>query len=221
MLAAVHLLLAAAAAAEAEATGSNIPDTSSAALLWPLPRSVMPGRSVSMLAANASFFGPAPSALLGRAFERYAKLLPTCSSRPAGASALLLDANVVSSFELRVDNPEAPGPAEFMDESYSLLVPSQGPVLAHAATQWGALRALETFSQIAANCTLQGTPIRVDDAPRFTHRGIMLDLARRFWPADALLSVLDAMSVSKLNVLHLHLTDEQVRKRHFYDAILV
>ena len=126
MLAAVHLLLAAAAAAEAEATGSNIPDTSSAALLWPLPRSVMPGHSVSMLAANASFFGPAPSDLLGRAFERYAKLLPTCS--PAGASALLLDANVVSSFELRVENPEAPGPAEFMDESYSLLVPSQGPV---------------------------------------------------------------------------------------------
>jgi N-acetyl-beta-hexosaminidase len=51
--------------------------------------------------------------------------------------------------------------------------------------------------------------MRVADAPRFTHRGIMLDLARRFWPADALLSVLDAMAVSKLNVLHLHITDAE------------
>jgi hypothetical protein len=47
------------------------------------------------------------------------------------------------------------------------------------------------------------------DAPRFTHRGVLLDLARRFWPADALFSVLDAMASSKLNVLHLHITDAE------------
>ena len=64
---------------------------------------------------------------------------------------------ITPGFELRVDDPEAPGPAEFMDESYELLVPGQGAVSAHAATQWGALRALETFSQIATNCTLPGT----------------------------------------------------------------
>jgi hypothetical protein len=90
----------------------------SAALLWPLPRSVTPGSNAAMFAANASFFGAAPTALLERAFERYAKLLPTCDGPPG-------DASVVSSFELRVDDPEAPGPAEFMDESYTLLVPSQ------------------------------------------------------------------------------------------------
>ena len=171
-------------------------------LLWPLPRSITTGTSEAVLAApNASaFFGPAPTALLGRAFERYARLLPSCDGPPGGAS-------VVSGFELRVKDAEAPGPAEFMDESYELFVPSRGAVLAKAATQWGALRALQTFSQIASSCTLRGAPMHVTDKPRFTHRGVMLDLARRFWPADALFSVLDAMEHSKLNVLHLHLTD--------------
>ena len=181
--------------------------------LWPLPRSVTAGDGAAVLAAsNASFFGAAPTALLGRAFERYAKLLPACDG-PRLEHGLTTQlgggATTISSFELRVDDPEAPGPAEFMDESYELLVPSQGAVMAHAATQWGALRALETFSQIAANCTLPGTPMRVVDAPRFTHRGVLLDLARRFWPADALFSVLDAMAHSKLNVLHLHITDAE------------
>ena len=189
----------------AAATGSNVP--AGAALLWPLPKSITPGKNAAVLAPgaanNASFFGTAPTALLARAFDRYAKLLPKCDG---GGGGLV---GAVSSFELRVDEPETPGPAEFMDESYELLVPSHGAVHAHAATQWGALRALETFSQIAANCTLQDTPMRVVDTPRFTHRGVLLDLARRFWPADALFSVLDAMASSKLNVLHLHLTDQE------------
>ena len=195
------------------------------ALLWPLPKSTTFGSGVAVLAANASFFGAAPSALLERAFARYAELLPTCDGRPPDG------AGVISSFTLRVADPEASGkqqpictvgnlpqltdaasltgPSEFMDESYELFLPSQGAVLVKAATQWGALRALETFSQLAENCTLQGTPMRVVDTPRFTHRGIMLDLARRFWPESALFPVLDEMAHSKLNVLHLHLTDAE------------
>lgn len=173
------------------------------AMLWPLPQMLTTGDASAELVANASssFFGAAPTALLARAFGRYAKLLPRCGSLPG--------AGVVSRFELQVGDPEAPGPAEFMDESYELDVPTHGVVLARAATQWGALRALETFSQIAVNCSLEGLPVRVVDAPRFTHRGIMLDLARVWWPSAVLSGVLDAMAHSKLNVLHLHLTDSE------------
>ena len=178
-----------------------------APLLWPLPRAFTAGSSTAVLATaprnNASFFGHAPSALLGRAFARYASLLPRCGTDAAGGPGL------VSGFELRVGDPHSPGPKEYMDETYSLTVPSRGTVVAEAATQWGALRALETFSQLAANCTLRGVPMRVVDAPRFTHRGVLLDLARRFWPPGALFSVLDAMAHSKLNALHLHLTDAE------------
>ena len=50
---------------------------------------------------------------------------------------------------------------------------------------------------------------RIEDAPRFPWRGLMLDAARHFIPADALLQTLDLMAFYKLNVLHLHLSDDQ------------
>ena len=49
----------------------------------------------------------------------------------------------------------------------------------------------------------------VVDAPRFAYRGAMLDVARHFFPVEDVLAYLDAMALVKLNVLHLHLTDDQ------------
>ncbi|MGH3324909.1 MAG: beta-N-acetylhexosaminidase, partial [Streptomyces sp.] len=51
--------------------------------------------------------------------------------------------------------------------------------------------------------------VRVEDAPRFPWRGFMLDVARHFTPKDGVLRVLDLLAAHKLNVLHLHLTDDQ------------
>ncbi|MFI1810122.1 beta-N-acetylhexosaminidase [Streptomyces sp. NPDC020422] len=47
------------------------------------------------------------------------------------------------------------------------------------------------------------------DGPRFPWRGLMLDVARHFMPKDDVLRQLDLMAAHKLNVLHLHLTDDQ------------
>ena len=49
----------------------------------------------------------------------------------------------------------------------------------------------------------------VADAPRFAYRGAMLDVARHFFPVEDVLAYLDAMALVKLDVLHLHLTDDQ------------
>ncbi|NJP41866.1 beta-N-acetylhexosaminidase [Actinacidiphila epipremni] len=49
----------------------------------------------------------------------------------------------------------------------------------------------------------------IEDAPRFHWRGFMLDVARHFMPKDGILRHLDLMAAHKLNVLHLHLTDDQ------------
>ncbi|MFF9910100.1 beta-N-acetylhexosaminidase [Streptomyces sp. NPDC013457] len=51
--------------------------------------------------------------------------------------------------------------------------------------------------------------LTVEDAPRFGWRGLMLDVARHFMPKDDVLRQLDLMAAHKLNVLHLHLTDDQ------------
>lgn len=49
----------------------------------------------------------------------------------------------------------------------------------------------------------------IEDAPRFAYRGIFIDVARNFHSKEAILRTLDQMSAYKLNVLHLHLSDDE------------
>lgn len=51
--------------------------------------------------------------------------------------------------------------------------------------------------------------VRVDDYPRFQWRGLMLDLSRTFMSPDYLKRIMERMAFYKLNVLHMHLTDDQ------------
>ncbi|XP_052127097.1 chitooligosaccharidolytic beta-N-acetylglucosaminidase [Frankliniella occidentalis] len=110
------------------------------------------------------------------------------------------------------------------DESYRLDVSSKGGTVratVHAATVWGARHGVQTLGQlvtaIAMPATSAGSPprvmlvavaaARVADAPRYPHRGVLLDTARHYLPLSALLRTVDAMAASKLNVLHWHATD--------------
>jgi hexosaminidase len=51
--------------------------------------------------------------------------------------------------------------------------------------------------------------VSVADAPRFPWRGCLLDVARHFLPKADVLRFIDLLAMHKLNVLHLHLTDDQ------------
>ena len=94
------------------------------------------------------------------------------------------------------------------DESYVLEVGQDGIEL-RAARTWGALHGLTTLAQLAASGQLHATRWHIEDAPRFGWRGVMLDPARHFLPVGCVLQVLEGMAMLKLNVLHLHLTDDQ------------
>ena len=50
--------------------------------------------------------------------------------------------------------------------------------------------------------------VRIEDRPRFSWRGLMIDVSRHFFSKEQLKKTIDAMAVHKLNVLHLHLTDD-------------
>ena len=181
-------------------------------LLWPLPQSYSHGTAVASLPSDpkGSFFGVPPTPMLGRAFARYSKIIFLgCDTTGTGTVDSSGAHVVIPRLEFSVSDPRAVGPAEHMDEWYELKVPVSGPAVARARTQWGALRALETFSQAVESCTITGLPLAIADAPRFTHRGLLLDMARVWWSMDGVLSVIDAMQFSKLNVLHLHLTDSE------------
>ena len=51
--------------------------------------------------------------------------------------------------------------------------------------------------------------VQIQDAPRFTWRGAMLDVGRHFMPKHDVLRFIDLMAMHRLNVLHLHLTEDE------------
>ena len=52
-------------------------------------------------------------------------------------------------------------------------------------------------------------PGRIEDRPRYAWRGAMLDVARHFFTVDEVKQYVDLLALYKLNVLHLHLSDDQ------------
>lgn len=51
--------------------------------------------------------------------------------------------------------------------------------------------------------------VKINDAPRFSYRGMHLDVSRHFFDMDMVKKYLDVMEIHKLNTLHWHLTDDQ------------
>ncbi|MFE2557874.1 family 20 glycosylhydrolase [Streptomyces sp. NPDC059352] len=52
-------------------------------------------------------------------------------------------------------------------------------------------------------------PVQISDNARYSYRGVMVDVARRFFPMDQLKRYIDQAAMYKINTLHLHLTDDQ------------
>jgi hexosaminidase len=122
---------------------------------------------------------------------------------PAGRGA---DAALI----VECDAPAPAVPRLGEDESYTLDITPTQAVL-RAPTTTGALRGLATLEQLltrdAAGWSLPAVKIR--DQPRFPWRGLLIDVCRHWQPLAVIERNLDAMALVKLNVLHLHLTDDQ------------
>jgi hexosaminidase len=114
-----------------------------------------------------------------------------------------------SSLQVKVEKsvPTLPG----ADESYALTITNHSVNL-NAPTTLGALHGLETILQLLTrnkNGEFYFPAVAIQDAPRFSWRGLMIDVARHFIPVDVLKRNIDAMAAVKMNVLHLHLTDNE------------
>jgi hexosaminidase len=97
------------------------------------------------------------------------------------------------------------------DEAYRLRVASSG-VFIEARTRAGLLYGATTLWQLltaSAEGPAQLPALRIEDAPRFGWRGLMLDSARHYQSPDFIRNFIDVMALHKLNVLHWHLTDDQ------------
>lgn len=96
------------------------------------------------------------------------------------------------------------------DESYQLRVTEESIQLV-AETDLGALRGLETLLQLlqADSSGYYFPAVEIQDQPRFPWRGLMIDVARHFQPVEVIKRNIDGMAAVKMNVLHLHLSDDQ------------
>lgn len=94
-------------------------------------------------------------------------------------------------------------------EGYQLRSDARGATV-QAATEAGLFYGAATLSQLLTGGSDGSLPaLRIEDAPRFSWRGLMLDSARHFQSLDEIKQVLDAMAEQKLNTFHWHLTDDQ------------
>lgn len=103
-------------------------------------------------------------------------------------------------------------------EAYRLVVTETG-VRVTGGDPAGAFYAVQTLRQLLPPGAFRSAPlpgagrrvpcVEIDDAPRFGWRGFHLDVARHFMPKRFLLRLIDLLAMHKLNVLHLHLTDDQ------------
>jgi hypothetical protein len=210
--------------------------------LWPLPRNAscsfsdgladhldLSGSSFAFVAGSDAAKG---SSLLHRAFDRYhghifkplrphAQIKATTPA-PADGAAAAASASPrqgLSQLIVLVDSPNETL-ALRVDESYTLEVTTTVGVGAEAhltaATVWGALRGLESFSQLTQrtvgvvdSVTINATYVRIADRPRFPWRGIMIDTSRHWLPVSTIHSMIDALSFNRMSVLHWHITDAQ------------
>lgn len=137
----------------------------------------------------------------------------------AGEAAILAQAitrRTGRTVDVAVGASPEPGDVELLlagdgaPESYALST-ADGVVRitapAAAGVHWGAQTLRQLLTQDADGWTVRGATIA--DAPRFRYRGAMMDLARHFFTPAEVRAYVDRISAYKLNVLHLHLTDDQ------------
>ena len=93
-------------------------------------------------------------------------------------------------------------------EGYRLSVKPSG-ILIEASYAEGIFYGLQTLQQMIIHSDDSKIPYCIiTDAPRFAWRGVMLDVSRTFFPINLIKRYIDLFAEFKINVLHLHLTDD-------------
>ena len=105
-------------------------------------------------------------------------------------------------------------------EGYRLTV-EENRVTITGADESGVFYGVQTLKQLLLQGALELPALEIEDYPRFAHRAFMLDICRHFFTPDAIKLFLDAMALHKLNVLHLHLSDDQGWRVEVYSKLLL
>ena len=183
-------------------------------MLTPLPPSLAcaAAKSATLGATNLTVdsiavkFSGATHPDVVAAFERYAGADSLMFPHPVPKSHNDADAGL-SGCTVTVKNDTQILQLE-TDESYTLKVAAGGCTI-ESETYVGALRAMETLSQLimfnfdTQTYSIKGTPLEIDDMPRFHHREVLVDTSRHFEPVETLKALIDSLTCA-LRRIHVH-----------------
>ncbi len=99
------------------------------------------------------------------------------------------------------------------DEGYTVSVTSQKIIVA-GKTAKGVFYGIQTLRQLlptakvsTKNFTIPA--VKIQDYPRFSYRGMHLDVGRHIFPLDFIKKYIDLIAMHKMNTFHWHLTEDQ------------
>ena len=173
--------------------------TTAEPLLWPLPSVTSVGHGEKAVFTNVSFHVNQTTNLIDKACMRYTRIL---NAHQQTMTAVHGPRRLTVRLDIsEVDAPLSPGQT---DESYRIVCDIADECVISSPNQWGTVKGLETLSQLIESTSggflLPAPPIRIEDAPRFKWRGLMIDTGRNFLTTTTIKMTLDAMAYTKLNV---------------------
>ena len=96
-------------------------------------------------------------------------------------------------------------------EGYQLKVTSDQVVIS-GPTEAGVFYGIQTLRKsipVAQGVDIALPAVEINDYPRFSYRGAMLDVSRHFFPVDSVKRFIDMLALHNINRFHWHLTDDQ------------
>ncbi len=173
----------------------------------PLPNEITV-KSGHFDAAGAKFsYSPGMDLLAADAIKGFAARLSAASGKESTVS----EGELKEGFIFIVDN-------SFAEEAYGLAV-GRKAVEVRASSFRGFNYAIQTLKQMlpveifgdnqAADKKWTLQCAEINDAPRFSYRGLHLDVSRHFFTIDEVKKYIDLMELHKMNSFHWHLTDDQ------------
>lgn len=137
-------------------------------------------------------------------FEPFPNATTKKEARAAGGASL-------SQVNVKVDDWSAEL-KHGVDESYTLSVGDGNSIDITSKTIWGTLHAFTTLQQIViadGRDLIIEEPVTIKDHPNYAYRGIMIDSGRNYLSVSKIKEQIDGLALSKMNVLHWHITDDQ------------
>ncbi len=168
--------------------------------LFPTPKKVEKTGGVST-------FSPKVGLKFDGVFKEEALLLKKQLTSQLGCTVSDKDEETI----IELKKTEHPATCQCPDEYYEIVIKNNLLTL-KANDAHGIFNACQTLVALLDNMKLASSPLpnlHITDYPDMGHRGIMLDVARNFTKKTDLLKLIDILSFYKMNVLHLHLSDDE------------